>query len=140
MFTITAEIDANPADVQVIFNELDAFNRSKTEVEGNYQPLNLFVRDEAGIIVGGLIGNTYWGWLYVNVLWISEALRGQGYGRKLLHQAEAIAIERGCHHAHLDTMSFQALPFYLKEGYTQYGQLDDMPTGHSRYFLQKALR
>jgi hypothetical protein len=36
-------------------------------------------------------------------------------------------------------MSFQALPFYLQAGYTVWGELVDMPVGHQRYFLQKAL-
>ncbi len=36
-------------------------------------------------------------------------------------------------------MSFQALPFYQKLGYTVFGQLDDLPIGHQMYFLQKAL-
>jgi hypothetical protein len=39
----------------------------------------------------------------------------------------------------LDTMSFQALDFYLKLGYTVFGRLDDLPEGHSRIFLKKAL-
>jgi hypothetical protein len=37
----------------------------------------------------------------------------------------------------LDTFSFQARPFYEKLGYEVFGQLEDYPRGHSRYFLQK---
>ena len=33
----------------------------------------------------------------------------------------------------------QSLPFYLKHGYALWGQLDDFPVGHTRYFLKKAL-
>lgn len=139
MYQITVETDANEDDVAAVFQQLDAYNLQRSGVDTAFLPLNLFLRDDEGAIFGGLIGNTYWGWLYVGVLWVSEALRGQGYGRQLLRQAESIARERGSHHVHLDTMSFQALPFYLKQGYAQFGQLDDMPTGHSRYFLQKAL-
>jgi hypothetical protein len=38
-------------------------------------------------------------------------------------------------------MSFQAQPFYLKFGYTVFGQLDDLPAGygHHLHFLQKDL-
>jgi GNAT superfamily N-acetyltransferase len=139
MTEYTIESGTNPEDERYVFDQLTRYNDLKTGIDGNYQPLNLFVRDSEGKIVAGLLGNTYWGWLYVSILWVSEALRGQGYGRKLLRQAEQTALERGAHHAHLDTMSFQALPFYLKEGYTEYGRLDDMPLGHSRYFLQKRL-
>ena len=44
------------------------------------------------------------------------------------------AVHRECFHTHLDTMSFQALPFYQKHGYEVYGVLNDMPSGHQRYF------
>ena len=53
--------------------------------------------------------------------------------------AEAEAIRRGCKNAHLDTLSFQALDFYKKYGYTVFGQLDGLPPGHSRYYLRKTL-
>jgi len=70
---------------------------------------------------------------------VDERLRGRGYGRELLAAAEQEAVRHGCRAAHLDTMSFQALPFYLKQGYTVFGELHDWPPGHARYFLQKSL-
>jgi len=39
----------------------------------------------------------------------------------------------------IDTMDFQALPFYERHGYSVFGVLDDMPRGHQRFFLKKAL-
>ena len=41
----------------------------------------------------------------------------------------------------LDTLSFQARPFYEKLGYRVYGQLEDFPagSGHTRYYLTKTL-
>jgi hypothetical protein len=39
----------------------------------------------------------------------------------------------------VDTIDFQALPFYQKLGYTGWGRLDDLPPGHVRYFLKKDL-
>ena len=47
------------------------------------------------------------GWLQVRTLWISEAVRGQGYGSRLLEAAEAYAKERACGGVSLDTFSFQ---------------------------------
>jgi hypothetical protein len=37
------------------------------------------------------------------------------------------------------TGSFNALPFYLKRGYTVFGELPDMPPGHTQYFMCKKL-
>ncbi len=88
---------------------------------------------------GGLLGGTYWGWLYVEILWVAEHVRGAEHGRALLAAAEQEAVRRGCRHAHLDTMSFQSRSFYERQGYTVFGELRDIPAGHQRYFMQKAL-
>ena len=55
----------------------------------------------------------------------------------MLQLAEYEAWQRGCRHAHLDTMDWQALPFYEKEGYRVFGVLDDLPKGHQQIFMYK---
>lgn len=88
-------------------------------------------------IVGGLIGMSHWNWLHIRFLWIEESSRRLGLGRKLMAAAEQEARHRGCDHVHLDTFSFQALPFYERLGYRLFGKLEDYPPGHTRYFLEK---
>lgn len=90
-------------------------------------------------IVGGVLGELYWGWLHVDLLWVEEALRGRGYGHQLLVAVEEEARQRGARHAFLDTFSFQAPDFYQRHGYQVFGQLGDFPPGHQRYFLKKEL-
>ena len=104
-----------------------------------FKRLFISLRDGAGQIVGGLVGGTYWGWLHIDYLWLAEAFRGQGWGSAILLEAEQETLRRGCHSISVDTMSFQALPFYQLRGYTVFGKLDDHPIGHTRYFLQKKL-
>lgn len=53
--------------------------------------------------------------------------------------AEDEARKRGAKHAYLDTFSFQALDFYRKYGYEIFGELQDFPVGHQRYYLVKQL-
>ena len=91
-------------------------------------------------IVGGIIGVTDWGWFYLNLMWLHETYRGQGYGSRLLEMAEARAREAGATAAYLDTFSFQAIDFYKKFGYQVFGELKDFPPGHQRYYLKKELR
>ena len=90
-------------------------------------------------VVGGVIGATYWAWLYVDLMWVKEELRGRGYGQQLLMLAEEEARKRGAKNAYLDTFSFQAPEFYKKRGYQVFGELKDFPQGHQRYFLTKEL-
>lgn len=90
-------------------------------------------------IVGGVIGATYWDWLHIDLMWVKEEYRGRGYGQRLLALAEEEARQRGAKHVHLDTFSFQAPGFYERYGYQVFGQLDDFPEGHQRYYLTKQL-
>lgn len=92
-----------------------------------------------GKVAGGLIGEIYWGWLYINLLFVREDLRGQGYGHQLLEQAEEAARQRGVRHVFFDTFSFQAPQFYLAHGYQVFGELEDFPPGHTRYYMTRDL-
>jgi GNAT superfamily N-acetyltransferase len=139
MFTMSLEATPDPADMAAVRDGLIAYNLAHAPPD-DYRPLTLLVHDVAGALAGGLLGATYWGWLYVEILWMTESARRQGFGSRLLEQAEREALLRGCHAAHLDTMDFQALPFYKRRGYTIFGVLDDLPRGHKRYFLKKQLR
>ena len=129
--------NAAAADVDYIHNGLRGYNEKYAEL--GHKPLYVFIRDENGRLVGGLLGDTYWGWLSIHIVWIDERFRGQGYGERLLFAAEAEARKRGCAHIQLDTLSFQARPFYEKLGYRVYGTLADFPagSGYSRYYMTK---
>jgi GNAT superfamily N-acetyltransferase len=137
-YAITLEATPDPAEVTLVRAGLSAFNQHHAG-DDSFAPITLFVRDLNGSVVGGLLGGTYWGWLVVEILWLAEVARHHGLGSQLLQHAEQIAIDRGCHAAHLDTMSFQAPAFYQQHGYTIFGVLEDLPRGHQRYFLKKDL-
>jgi GNAT superfamily N-acetyltransferase len=105
----------------------------------NYQALCFMLHSADDKVVGGVIGATYWDWLYIDLLWVKEELRGQGYGHRLLTVAEEEARKRGAKNAYLDTFSFQAPDFYEQHGYRVFGTLDGFPAGHQRYFMTKEL-
>jgi GNAT superfamily N-acetyltransferase len=121
-----------------IVRPLIAFNAQQTGID-DFRLLALTITDDAGAVVGGLWARTAMGWLFVELLFVPEALRGQGIGRELLRRAEAEAVARGCHHVWLDTFEFQARGFYERLGYRVFGELSDYPAGFSRYFMQKTL-
>jgi hypothetical protein len=88
-------------------------------------------------VLAGAYGLTSWNWLHISLVWVSPELRRQGTGRRLITAIEDAARARGCTHAHLDTFSYQARPFYEKLGYEVFGALEDYPPGHQRFFLRK---
>ena len=104
------------------------------------RPLAVLLRgpDQAEVI-GGLWGRTSWGWLYVELLHLPEALRGRGLGATILRQAEREAMARGCRDAWLETLSAAAAEFYRRQGYMPFGRLADYPPGNTRQFLTKRL-
>src|SRR6186713_1517880 len=99
------EFVPNPSSevVDAIADGLNRFNASKGG-DDHYMPFALLIRNESGDIVGGLSAATFFGWLAIDLLWVDDAFRGQGYGSELVRRAEAIGRERGCDLSYLNTM------------------------------------
>lgn len=118
--------------------QLRAFNR-RAVGSFEFAPLWLVARDEAGALCGGLVGEVYLGWLFVDSLWVADHARGRGTGSALLRQAEARALDMGAHSAFLDTFQWQAEPFYARHGFEVFGRLENFPVGSARMFMRKTL-
>jgi GNAT superfamily N-acetyltransferase len=140
---------ASPELREAVHSVLRTFNRQANPAwyaaralpENEPRPLNLFAFDNLGQARGGLFGETQFLWLKVSILAVHADFRQQGLGRRLMQQAEAIASERGCRFAYVDTMETQAPTFYEKLGYQIAGRLDNWDShGHAKFFLTKTLR
>lgn len=105
-------------------------------LKGRYQELNLHLVNEEGEIFGGIVGEFCWNWLEIHYLFVASEHRKSGYGRALLREAQQMARERKCDFIKLDTLSFQALDFYLKEGFQVYGTIENAG-GYTHYYLKK---
>ncbi len=138
-------------DVQLVFEPFpgDALTRflsdhvinlnfARTGI-ADWHPIGYFLKNGRGEWLGGLTGYTWAGWMHVNFLWVTEALRGRRHGTRLMDTAETFALEHGCVGATLETHSFMAPGFYAKRGYEVFGTLEDYPPGHSKLFLCKRL-
>ncbi|MEJ2911166.1 GNAT family N-acetyltransferase [Pseudoalteromonas sp. C12FD-1] len=102
-------------------------------------PLGYKFVDEKGSLIAGVSGYVFGNWLMINWLWCSDTARGKGLAGKLLNALELAAIERGANTAQLDTLDFQAKPFYEKRGYVVKYQLNNYPRSGTRYFMEKTL-
>ncbi len=131
------DVTASPsaADHEVVLGGIKAFIVERTGLIG--QPLAVLVRDPQGVTLGGLLGRTTARWLYIDLFWLPDSLRGNGLGTRIMQAAEAEAMQRECLGAHLNTYDFQAPGFYTKLGYTVFGSIDDHPPGHTRYWMKK---
>lgn len=102
-------------------------------------PLATVIRDQAGDIIAGATARTFGRWLQIDYFWVAECLRGQGAGSQLLMQLEDEARRRGCVEAVLDTLDFQARPFYEKHGYQVQWTMTCYPESGSRHYMTKQL-
>ena len=133
-------MNKNPSEkeIEYVREALARFNEATVGADG-HTPFAFVEYGADGAVIGGIIGGTYWGWMYIDILWVHEDHRKRGIGSRLLDEAEKEAVRRGCHHVHLDTMSWQAPAFYQKHGYEVIGVLPDIPKGNQKLLLQKRL-
>lgn len=134
------EVLQNP-DTQLIDyldKQIADFNWSNWEVQER-KPLAVQIKNEHGEVIAGAAGRTFGNWLQLSTLWVSEELRGKAMGSQILKSFEDAGKKRGCTTCLLDTLNFQAMPFYKKHGYkTQWVQQNYPKTG-CKYFMTKTL-
>ncbi len=123
---------------QELGNLVRAYNKSKREPSKS-EPLNIYVEDEQGNLIAGMVAETFGNWLEIEYLYVGENLRGQGLGSEILNRAEKEARERNCKYSFVDTSNFQAPDFYKKHGYKEVFALKEYPYTGQRYYYTKEL-
>ncbi len=139
MLTIELSDERNTNSADLKFLDQKIYENSFSKIgRYRYEPLAVLIHDVNKNTMGGLHGHTGLGWLYIDVLWVAEDIRGKGFGTQLVEAAEVEAGRRGCHSVYLYTYSFQQPIFYEKLGYKVFGQLNDFPEGHVKFFMKKS--
>ena len=135
---IVVSANPTPEDRVAISAPLSKFNLENGPPP-NFWNIALLLQDDEGSSIGGLWGRAAYDWLFIEAVAVPASLRRIGWGRALMLKAEQTAIEHSSIGIWLNTLAFQALPFYEKLGYQLFGQIDDQPRGGTHYFLQKRL-
>lgn len=128
----------HPDDVSEIRNKLRAYNAQHVDLE-LIKEIALFIKNDEGNRVAGLLAITWGNWMHIHSLWVDETLRRTGYGSRMLQAAEQEALIRGCQRVCVDTFSFQAREFYEKQGYRLQMTLEQIPLHHRQHYLVKYL-
>jgi ribosomal protein S18 acetylase RimI-like enzyme len=117
------------------------FFAARDEPANAPRPIYIVLYDDAGEIAGGLIGQSQFAWLKIEIMSVRADLRRRGVGSELMRMAEEEGVRRGCKYAFLDTMSYQAPDFYRKRGYRVAGEIADWDShGHTKFWFTKALQ
>jgi GNAT superfamily N-acetyltransferase len=126
-----------PQARRTVVDVIEAFNDAATGRPEPSRPVAILLRDGVGDVQGGAWGVSYYDWLFVDLLYLPEALRGQGWGARIMRAVEREAVRRGCVGVWLDTMDFQAPDFYPRFGFRPFAQITDFTNGHSRIWFSK---
>ncbi len=98
-----------------------------------------YLRNETGEVVGGLWTDKTLDWVFIDLLFVPEALRGRGVGSDLLARVEGRAREWQACGLWLNTFGFQARGFYEKHGYHCFGTLQGLTPDADEHFMRKQL-
>lgn len=137
-YQISYETNPKSEDIQVLN---DGIMEQAKQKKGMRQLdfFAFFIRDEKGTIIGGCGGDNMYGGLYVGQLWVTEELRGKGYGTQLMRKAEALAKESKCNFIAVNTFDWEALDFYKKLGFYVEFKRTGFDKNSVFYFLRKDL-
>ncbi len=127
-----------PADIGALELRLYEYNRQATGHDDG-KGLAFVALDAGDGLIGAVAGYSWAGIAEIRQLWVDEAHRGQGIGRRLLDAAVAEAAARGCRAVWTASYSFQAPGFYEKAGFRREAELKDWPPGHSHVVLCRRL-
>ena len=134
------DFESNPKleDTQLLCDGISEHAKSKK----GHKPISFFaffIRDENGKMVGGCNGDICYGCFFVGQLWVTEALRHQGYGTKLMTLAEDHARLNHCPFMAVNTFDWEGLAFYKKLGFHVEFERHGFDKDSVFYFLRKNL-
>ncbi|TGS17202.1 N-acetyltransferase [Mesorhizobium sp. M2E.F.Ca.ET.209.01.1.1] len=135
---LRAEHDLPSAELDAIEEHLHDDNRRLTGRDDD-RTLIFALRDEQGRAVGIAAGYSWAGIAELTLMWVDEAHRGLGHGRKLLDAFVAEATARGVRRIWVPTHDFQAPGLYEKAGFERMAEFAGWPEGHSNIILCKTL-
>ena len=135
---IKVDYNASDKDKQAIRSGIVAFNENI--IHEKAKGFSVILKDKHDKIYGGILAWLHSESVYIDVLWVDEGVRHHHYGTKLLLAAEDEALKQGCIYSTVDTFSFQAEAFYVKNGYQRLGEIKNYLFQHSKIFLRKDLR
>ncbi|MGY4426089.1 GNAT superfamily N-acetyltransferase [Bradyrhizobium sp. JR6.1] len=107
-------------------------------VSATADPLLWYYRiPKPSAILGGAMGLSSVGLLFLDSFFLPRQLRGKGLGNAILKKFEEEGRQRGCRSAFLYTVNFP--DFYARNGWKAFGRTPCDPPGAFRVFMTKNL-
>lgn len=129
-------IDLTDEQVEQVEELLDAYDscHMPQRPEGS---ISIGIEEDGKLIAGADACMTAFHILYVSTVYVQEAYRRKGYGKRLMQEVERRAAELGADTIRLDTFSFQGKEFYEAIGYKVVGRYVNEADGYEEFFFLK---
>lgn len=111
-------VDTVPETLQHKMDEGFQEYESQYGIACRFKQFSLILKTESEEVIGILNAFTAFAEIYIDDLWIEQAHRKKGYGRKLVQALEDRFKGEGFNNINLVTSAFQAPEFYKKCGFT----------------------
>ena len=131
-------VELNETQLENLEDRLSAFDEQYItyKMEGSIQ---LGIEEDGKIVAGLDACVTAFKILYVSTVFVEEAYRGKGYGKRLMAEMENRAGKMGVNLIRLDTFSWQGREFYEALGYEMVGSYENPMDGYAEYFFIKRI-
>ena len=131
-------VELNDAQLEALEERLSAFDEQfiTYKMEGS---LRLGIEEDGKIVAGLDACVTAFKILYVSTVFVEEAYRRKGYGKRLMEEMEKRAKQMGVNLIRLDTFSWQGREFYEVLGYEVVGSYENPLDGYAEYFFIKRI-
>lgn len=135
---VTVSIQPFSEKIQQIVQ--DGFSAHTLQAIGYEEKISqvCFVANDGDQIAGVMTAEIFFGALHIKLAFVEESYRNKKVGSLLLQNMEQYGKEKGCSFAFLETLSFQALGFYLKSGYEIEFSRNGFSNGTSFHYLRKS--
>ncbi|KQY51613.1 MULTISPECIES: GNAT family N-acetyltransferase [unclassified Nocardioides] len=110
---------------------LTEFNRAATPGVPDAEEFTVAVKDADGELAAGVSGWTWGTAAGIGMTWVRDDVRRDGWGGRLLDEAEQVARDRGCVQMLVSSFTFQAPGFYESRGYVEFARTEGIPTAGS---------
>lgn len=132
-------LELNEAQLETLEDRLSAFDEQfiTYKMEGS---IRLGIEEDGKIVAGLDACVTAFKILYVSTVFVEEAYRRKGYGKRLMEEMEGRARKMGVNLIRLDTFSWQGREFYEALGYEVVGSYENPADGYAEFFFIKRLQ
>ena len=111
----------------------DTASHNSDEMLNKHANFLVFDNDK---LVGGAIGIIQYNWYHLDLLYVDERYRRHHVGTDLINCIKKISLQYELTGIKLETWDFQARDFYVKNGFTIFGELRDCPPGTIVFYLK----